>query len=300
MIEAPVLVIGWSRPDFLSQVLRAIVRYGGSRSIYVSIDGPRNESDVHLIRSCVRVVKDLAESKHITLFVSKENLGPKYGPVSAINWFFEQENAGIILEDDCLPSRAFFTYCDVLLQRHALDDRVGCISGFRSAPDQDNSQFSYSLVRSIGIWGWATWYDRWKAYDLTMHDWPEQHKVVRQRWRASTVMGARHYWKEILNAAYLGLIPTWDYQWVYACWKNEMTACVPSHSLIENLDTEEYRIWGSRHFDESSIFKELEWRSLLPSQDRTYDQWVDKKIHRVRSYPVRRLVSRARRILRKT
>ena len=34
-----------------------------------------------------------------------------------INWFFENEEEGVILEDDVLPIQSFFEYCDELLER---------------------------------------------------------------------------------------------------------------------------------------------------------------------------------------
>jgi len=46
-------------------------------------------------------------SELFTLF-HEENLGCKLAVSSAINWFFEQEKAGIILEDECLPDQTFF------------------------------------------------------------------------------------------------------------------------------------------------------------------------------------------------
>jgi hypothetical protein len=49
-----------------------------------------------------------------TLFQEDGNLGPKIAISSAISWFFEQEEMGIILEDDCLPDLSFFPYCEEL------------------------------------------------------------------------------------------------------------------------------------------------------------------------------------------
>ena len=31
---------------------------------------------------------------------------------SAIDWFFEKEESGIILEEDLIPSSSFFLFCD--------------------------------------------------------------------------------------------------------------------------------------------------------------------------------------------
>ena len=35
---------------------------------------------------------------------------------TAISWFFEQEERGIILEDDCVPNLDFFTFCETYFQ----------------------------------------------------------------------------------------------------------------------------------------------------------------------------------------
>ncbi len=37
---------------------------------------------------------------------------------AAIDWFFENEEAGIILEDDCHPSQDFFRFQDEMLDRY--------------------------------------------------------------------------------------------------------------------------------------------------------------------------------------
>ena len=38
--------------------------------------------------------------------------------VSATNWFFENEDYGIILEDDLVPDKSFFEYCEILLDKY--------------------------------------------------------------------------------------------------------------------------------------------------------------------------------------
>ena len=49
-----------------------------------------------------------------TLFRDK-NLGCREAVSSAISWFFENVEEGIILEDDCLPDISFFYYCSSIL-----------------------------------------------------------------------------------------------------------------------------------------------------------------------------------------
>src|SRR5262245_37089210 len=82
-----------------------------------------------------------------TLF-RERNLGCRKRVSTAIDWFFEHEEEGIILEDDCLPSRCFFAYCSTLLERYRLDERIMCISGANLQHGRGVTPYSYYFSRS--------------------------------------------------------------------------------------------------------------------------------------------------------
>ena len=44
---------------------------------------------------------------------------------NAINWFFENVDAGIILEDDCIPHEEFIPFCSDLLEKISLTNESG-------------------------------------------------------------------------------------------------------------------------------------------------------------------------------
>ena len=48
------------------------------------------------------------------------NKGCKYAVSSAIDWFFDNETEGIILEDDCIPNIEFLIYCSALLKKYRI------------------------------------------------------------------------------------------------------------------------------------------------------------------------------------
>lgn len=48
---------------------------------------------------------------------------------SGISWVFEQVEAAILLEDDCVPAPTFFPFCTELLERYRMDARIGMIAG---------------------------------------------------------------------------------------------------------------------------------------------------------------------------
>ena len=121
----------------------------------------------------------------VETLVSEENLGCKYAVSGAINWFFQHEEMGIILEDDCLPSQSFFWFCEELLKRYKDDMRVWHVSGnnFQNGVVRGDSDYYFSKYNHI--WGWATWANRWRHYDVEMSDRSEERRVgkeCRSRW----------------------------------------------------------------------------------------------------------------------
>src|SRR5262245_44656181 len=84
---------------------------------YIAADGPRDHSGEEELRADARHVASQVDwpCEVKTLF-RERNLGCRKRVSTAIDWFFEHEEEGIILEDDCLPSRCFFAYCSTLLE----------------------------------------------------------------------------------------------------------------------------------------------------------------------------------------
>ena len=235
-MKSAVLFVVFNRPDTTARVFETI-RAAKPPRLYVAADGPRAGRAGEAVL-CARV-RQLATQldwpcKLHTLF-RDTNLGCKMGVSSAINWFFEHEEQGIVLEDDILSQPSFFDYCDEMLERYKDDTNVSMVSGCNLLSKRLQMQQSYFFSRYVYIWGWATWRRAWKHYDVTMAQWPE--------WRAS---GALHkvlggdsalalYWESIFNQVHSGKIDTWDYQWVFTCWKERGLDIVPVRNLIENL-----------------------------------------------------------------
>ena len=100
-LTAPVLFLIFNRPETTQQVFSAIKKAKPPR-LYVAADGPRSDypyesEGCEIVRSIATNVDWDCEVK--TLF-RETNLGCGLAVTSAIDWFFEQESEGIILEDD--------------------------------------------------------------------------------------------------------------------------------------------------------------------------------------------------------
>ena len=68
--------------------------------------------------------------------------------IQAINWFFESESEGIILEDDCIPNIEFLPYCAELLKKYKDHKSIGCITGVNFQKYQKVSDYSYYFSKS--------------------------------------------------------------------------------------------------------------------------------------------------------
>ena len=106
----PVLLIIFNRPDTARRVAEAVLQ-AGPQSVYIAADGSRADrpDEVERCKQTRAAIEEMNWPCEVRKLYQQENLGCGRGPVAAINWFFEQEEMGIILEDDCLPYAEFFS-----------------------------------------------------------------------------------------------------------------------------------------------------------------------------------------------
>ena len=103
--QSPVLLLLFNRPEH-TKVIFEEVRNAKPKKLYISIDGPRSnnkldEVNINLIKDFI--INNIDWDCNVKTLFRESNIGCKNAVSSAISWFFENENNGIILEDDCLP-----------------------------------------------------------------------------------------------------------------------------------------------------------------------------------------------------
>jgi hypothetical protein len=231
----PILLIAFNRPDTTQQVL-AILQQIQPLKLYLACDGPRpNRADDR--ERCAAVREGLDRGINwpceVRRLFRETNLGCRLGVSGAIDWFFEQESEGIILEDDILPVASFFPYCQELLERYRDDQRVGSIAAnhHQSIVPPDGSSYYFSIYSHI--WGWATWRRAWQHYHQAMDSWPE---FRRQGWLEQLGGAAfAERWTLWIDQADQGVVDTWDLTWQLACWQQGFLVCLPKCELIRNV-----------------------------------------------------------------
>lgn len=184
-----------------------------------------------------QIVDDIDWPCNVVRLYQDANVGLRTNISAAITTFLDREGEGIILEDDTLPSQAFFHYCDTLLERYRDDERVGVVSGYNPVvarrPDGDRYFFSELPM----IWGWATWRRAWQGNNDTFDAWPGDStgfppSILR-------TFGAQARWIDNLERVKSGDLSTvWSYPFFYHCWVNQRLTAIPGRTLTVNIGFE--------------------------------------------------------------
>lgn len=232
-LQTPILLIIYNRPRETEMVLQAI-REVQPLKLYIAGDGPKHRDfiDKNKVDEARRIVEKIDWPCQITVRFSEENRGCKWGVSSAITWFFENETEGIILEDDCLPNRSFFFFCEEMLFRFRNDTRIMHIGGTNPLWETGTGGNSYKFTRYNRIWGWASWRRSWDFFDPDIEIWPS----IRSGKTLKNLLGksaARRY-KRLFDAVYSGKLDTWDYQWFLSRLMQGLSI-VPDVNLVSNI-----------------------------------------------------------------
>lgn len=235
-LDIAVLFLVFNRIDTTRQVFEAI-RQAKPLRLYVAADGARKSKEGELDK--VNKVREYIMSNidwecEVKTFFHEQNLGCGQAPASAITWFFQNEEMGIILEDDCLPSQSFFWFCKELLIKYKDDMRIWMIGGttFKNIKLEDEEDYYFSKYSHI--WGWATWSNRWKYYDYNIKTFPKfkKNNYVKSIFENNK---EQEFWMESLEKAFNSRVDYWDYQWVYIMNLNHGLCVLPTLNLISNI-----------------------------------------------------------------
>jgi hypothetical protein len=235
------------------------IRSARPQRLYVAADGPREHFGERARCEEARLIASTVDWPcEVHTFFRERNLGCRIAVSTAINWFFEREMEGIILEDDCVPCQSFFPYCDELLERFRYDERIMCISGDNFQQGRSVTAYSYYFSRYMHSWGWASWRRAWRLYDSNMNFWADYRQSRGLESWSDGDPTFVSYWTEIFDRVARGEIDTWDYQWTFTCWAQHALTCLPVRNLVTNI--------GFGHSDATHTTHVIGFGSNLPRE----------------------------------
>lgn len=274
-MDSAILMTIFNRPDFAEQTFAAIRKARPPR-LYIAADGPRSGRPQEADKCAAsRKILELVDwDCEVHTLLRDENLGCKEAIYSAITWFFENEEQGIILEDDCLPDPSFFAFCDELLNRYAANQTIGMISGNNPFHVQTQRDHSYHFSRIGWIWGWATWRRAWSLYQPSLETYAPA-VVKRTRQTMGPTQRFREMHLSMLDRAESGELNTWDLHWFFTLDANNLFTIRPKVNLVANIGHGEEATHTSGEGDKRFRLKESILLPLNHPMEITHDVKAD-------------------------
>jgi len=233
MATAPVLFLIYNRPVLTARVFETI-RKAQPRQLFIASDGAKNPEDRLKVDEARAIASAVEWDCEVKMLWRDANLGCGKAVTSAITWFFQQVEYGIILEDDCLVESSFFDYCTQLLAHYAQNHNVMVISAMSFLPLAYAPAKAYYFSNFSQIWGWATWKRAWNNLDFEMNGWEDfvQNKTIEE---IIPDKKAQKFWIQYLQT-YKDKNPNlWATRWWFSVWQARGLTIAPFVNLVQNI-----------------------------------------------------------------
>lgn len=279
-METPVLLITFNRPGYTRIMLEAL-KAANVKNLYLFKDGPRpyNENDKIKSKEIEELINNIDWECNVTTNYMNNNLGCGWGPYSAISWAFQYVDRLIILEDDCIPTKAFFEYCSYLLEKYKDSDKIRHISGRNMYSEHPIfNKYDYIFTQYAPTWGWATWKKVWDNFSLH-----EQHEIKPFFKKGGfTNQFASKKETKFFNEWYYNRpspihesLHSWDYQFSVHSRINGALVICPAKNLIKYIGVEGTHNSDNIHFeietDENfKVSKEPNEIAFIPEFEKDY------------------------------
>lgn len=235
---APVVILGYSRPDTLKKSLKNLsANYGlEDRDIYFFQDAPYRDEDISKVEAMHQVAVEAKNAilPHLIIVRREKNYGVPGNLLAAVRETVDKYGRIIFFEDDVLVSKSFVSHMDKGLTAYQSDKRIFCINGYigdKVKVPKDYPHGVYLTFRN-SAWGFATWKDRWDAVDFEMRDWPilrDDPVFMKRLHQAGCDM------LPMAERTYRGEIKTWDIQCSVHIIQHSMYTVAPRFRLTRNI-----------------------------------------------------------------
>lgn len=236
-LTSPTLFIIFNRPDTTRRVFESI-RIAKPARLYIAADGPRSNKlgEKERCDEVRKLTEQIDWPCEVKRLYRETNLGCKQAVSDAITWFFQHEEQGIILEDDCLPDQSFFRFTGQMLEQYKNDTSIFHINGSNFLSETDSSLIgdSYYFSKNVHVWGWASWRRAWNLYNIDMKgiDDPLIQKNIKSQFKDKKI---GRFWVALFKHIRDKNVDTWDAQWAYTVLISEGICITPKENLIENI-----------------------------------------------------------------
>ena len=238
-----IAVLAYNRPKHLKRVIDAILKQK-IKSINVYIDGPADKKILDNQKKIFKLLKNYKSKILINLIKQPKNNGLAFSVTNAVTSELKNNDAVILLEDDCVPLNGFFNYMFNGLKKYSSSKNVRSICSYNNLETKSDNAF---FLKRFNPWGWATWKDRWKKHNFEIKNTITQ--IKNNGTIDSLPLDLKSYSEnsEIIN----GKQDIWSLSWTLTHYLDSSLILYPSRSYIENIGFDGTGV----HCSSTNIFK---------------------------------------------
>lgn len=242
MFKVPVLLILYNRIEETHDVFQ-VLRTVQPTQLYVAGDASKPGETLNILKTYqTRAVIQPEWPCQLHTFWQDNHLGKSQMIYSALKWFFDHEDEGIILFEDTLPGYDFFPYCEQLLEKYRNNKQIFSIGGsylrnrsrkrYKKRMKKNESSYFFSAYTST--WGFATWKNRWSDFSLSMDNVSKEdfEKTMNPYMRENK---QKIYWTNRFNIIKKQKESHWAYQYNFHVWAHNGLCITPYLNLVTNL-----------------------------------------------------------------
>ena len=270
-LNTPVLFLIFNRPVTTEQVFSEIRKAEPPR-LYVAADGPRHDypNDAESCEIVRTIATNVDWNCAVKTLFREKNLGCGLAVTSAIDWFFEQEAEGIILEDDTKPSEQFFKFINFGLKKYRDDKNIGSICGYNPLNPKPEENDRIIISNYPSLWGWGTWKRGWENFSLKTDS--NYLYEIRTIYRHIKHLRYTLYILSLLRSIEKGEIDTWCAQFGLMFSKYQYKVVYPPTNIIQNIGfgTQGTHTKGWDNTNKISNVK-IDFMNLKESYDYSFD-----------------------------
>jgi hypothetical protein len=276
-----VLIIAYRRSKNVVQILE-LCKKAAVSEIYINIDSPKDNSSEawrdH--QSMLEAVRDFEKRSGIKTFkrIARANQGCAVSVLLGCDWAFKSAQNLIVIEDDCIPSLAFFHFCSMQLPNLSSSDDIWVICGTQFAP-LEITEGSVCISQYALTWGWALTREKWREIRGCFFE-PARFSRAREILAFSA---EQSFWNAGARRAYEGYTDVWDTILVRQMRAKGKFAILPPINLVSNLGNDSV----STHVERDSKWTGLPaqnptmFLTSIPATNRNLERWLRLHFYRI-------------------
>lgn len=228
---APVALFVYNRPWHTEQTLTALKRNARAADtlLYIFADGKKENAtpgDAQNIKATREIIRKATGFKEVIISEKKINRGLAQSIIAGVTEVVNKHGKIIVLEDDLVVSPYFLEFMNEGLHMYQDVAHVYSVNGFMFPVKSKLRQTV--LLPYTSTWGWATWKDRWSAFDEEMKG--KEILLASQEMTERFNLGEYKY-TDMLHYGN----NSWGIKWYYSVFMNRGLNVFPSKSLVANI-----------------------------------------------------------------